>query len=200
MTRPSDPQGSPGSAGPEAETLPAGGFSEWLSGLRAALTQGGDVVVPCGDCRACCTSSYFVHVEPDESDTLAHVPAELLFAAPDAPQGHRVMGYDVRGHCPMFEDGECSIYAHRPRTCRTYDCRVFAATGIVPDRPAIAARARRWAFDYPSARDRDDAAAVRAAAALLAEQQERAAGGRAPVTPAQLAVAAVQSDAKVTQE
>ena len=27
-------------------------------------------------------------------------------------------------------DGRCSIYEHRPRTCRTYDCRIFPATGL----------------------------------------------------------------------
>ena len=35
--------------------------------------------VPCNGCTACCRSSQFVHVGPDEADTLAHIPAELLF-------------------------------------------------------------------------------------------------------------------------
>ena len=30
----------------------------------------------------------------------------------------------------MLVDGRCSIYEHRPRTCRTYDCRIFTATGL----------------------------------------------------------------------
>jgi Fe-S-cluster containining protein len=172
--------------------LAAGDFSEWLRGLRAALAQGGDAVVPCGDCRACCTSSYFIHVGPDERDTLEHLPAELLFEAPGAPTGHRVMGYDRRGHCPMFAEGECSVYAHRPRTCRTYDCRVFAATGIEPDRPAIAARARRWVFGYPSEQDRADRDAARDAAAFLGEHGECFSGGRVPDAPSVVAVAAVE--------
>ena len=33
-------------------------------------------------CTACCTSSQFVHIEPDETDTLAHIPAALRFPAP----------------------------------------------------------------------------------------------------------------------
>lgn len=173
--------------------LPAGDFSLWLRGLRAALAQGGDVAVPCGDCRACCTSSYFIHVGPDERDTLEHVPAELLFEAPGAPAGQRVMGYDRRGHCPMYADGECSVYAHRPRTCRTYDCRVFAATGLEPDRPAIAARARRWAFGYPFEQDRADRDAVRDAAAFLGEHGECFSGGRVPDAPSLVAVAAVEA-------
>jgi uncharacterized protein len=103
--------------------------------------------VPCGDCTACCTASQFIHVGPDELDTLAVIPADLLFPAPGFPAGHVLMGHDEQGRCPMFIAGACSIYEHRPRTCRSYDCRVFATTGVVPDEPAIAARASRWRFD-----------------------------------------------------
>jgi hypothetical protein len=88
-----------------------------------------------------------VHIEPDETDTLAHVPAELRFPAPGLPKGHFVLGYDQHGHCPMLIDGACSVYEHRPRTCRTYDCRIFAVTGVVPDQPGIADRVRDWEFD-----------------------------------------------------
>ena len=77
----------------------------------------------------------------------------MLFPAPGFPPGHVVMGYDDRGHCPMFKDNKCSIYEHRPRTCRTYDCRVFAATDVVPDAPEIAARVRRWRFDHQTPED-----------------------------------------------
>jgi Fe-S-cluster containining protein len=118
-------------------------FSEWLDEFDAAA----DADVPCGACTACCTSSQFVHIAPDETDALSHIPAELLFRAPGMPKGHKVMGYDERGHCPMLVDGDCSIYEHRPRTCRTYDCRVFAGTGVVPDQPAIAERVGDWEFD-----------------------------------------------------
>ena len=48
------------------------------------------------------------------------------------------MGFDERGRCPMLTDAGCSIYAHRPRTCRTFDCRVFTAAGLSPESPAIA--------------------------------------------------------------
>ncbi len=126
-------------------TRSAGRFSEWLEDLVA----GGEMAVPCDGCTACCTSSQFVHIEPDETDTLARVPAALRFPAPGLPRGHVVLGYDEQGRCPMLVDGACSIYEHRPRTCRTYDCRVFAATGVAPDstQPAIAARVREWRFE-----------------------------------------------------
>jgi hypothetical protein len=118
-------------------------FSEWLDNFDASS----DADVPCETCTACCTSAQFVHISPDEIETLAHVPAALRFPAPGLPKGHVVMGYDDDGHCPMLVDGACSIYEHRPRTCRTYDCRVFAATGVVPDQPAIAYRVEHWRFD-----------------------------------------------------
>jgi Fe-S-cluster containining protein len=125
--------------------LDAGRFSEWLD----ALQQRAEMAVPCGECTACCTSSQFVHIAPDETDALAHVPESLRFPAPGLPKGHVLLGYDEHGQCPMLVEGACTIYDHRPRTCRTYDCRVFAATGVSPDRsqPAIAARVLRWRFD-----------------------------------------------------
>ena len=119
-------------------------FSEWFDEFDAAS----EMQVPCGACTACCTSSQFVHIEPDETETLARMPAALRFPAPGLPKGHVVLGYDERGHCPMLVDGACSIYEHRPRTCRTYDCRVFAVTGVEPEgQPAIAARVREWRFE-----------------------------------------------------
>jgi hypothetical protein len=118
-------------------------FSEWLDGFDATA----EAQVPCGACTACCTSSQFVLIEPDERDAIAHVPAELRFRAPGLPKGHFVLGYDEHGHCPMLVDGDCSIYEHRPRACRTYDCRIFAVTDVVPDQPAIAERVHDWEFD-----------------------------------------------------
>jgi len=167
--------------------LAAGDAGSWLDGMRAALRGDRDADVPCGPCTACCTSSQFVHVAPDETDALAHIPHQLLFPAPLAPRGHVLLGYDERGHCPMLVDGACSIYEHRPRTCRTYDCRVFAAADVAPDddKPLIAAQAARWRFTG------DGAAldAVRAAAAFV---RDRLDGDDAPRTATPLAVVAVE--------
>jgi uncharacterized protein len=155
--------------------LPAGDFSSWLYEMRVAIRTGGVVDVACGGCTACCTSSQFVHVGPDETDALAHIPPELLFPAPGLPDGHVVLGYDERGHCPMLVDGRCSIYEHRPRTCRTYDCRVLPAAGFQDDEDVpveIGKRASRWRFEYPNALSRVEHAAVEAAATFLAEHPE----------------------------
>jgi Fe-S-cluster containining protein len=174
--------------------LAAGGFSTWLEGIEAALRGAATSDVPCGTCTACCTSSQFVHIGPDETDTLAHIPADLLFPAPRLPRGHVLLGYDERGHCPMLVDGRCSIYAHRPLTCRTYDCRVFPAAGIDADddKPQIARQVRRWRFDHPTEADRVEHAAVRAAAAHLAQRPGDLPQGSTPLTATRRAVLAIE--------
>jgi hypothetical protein len=169
----------------------AGDFSPWVRAMAAAIGGGLASDVPCDGCTACCTSSQFVHIAPDETDTLAHIPAELLFPAPRRPRGHVLLGYDERGHCPMLVEGRCSIYEHRPRTCRTYDCRVFAAAGVDPgDKPLVAARARRWRFSHPTGDDDDRHGAVRAAAAYLRAHPDLVPGAGA--NPTALAVRAVE--------
>ncbi len=94
----------------------------------------------------------------------------------------------------MLVDGACSIYADRPLTCRTYDCRVFPAAGVSvadEDKALIAERALRWKFDYASERDRGQHAAVRAAARFLREHADSF-GGAVPKNSTQLAVLAVK--------
>lgn len=147
--------------------LPAGDFSRWLARMAGSLGSEGASDVPCGDCTACCEGSYFVHVQPRDTGALRRIPPALLFAAPGAGPGHRVMGYDERGRCPMLISGRCSIYEDRPRTCRTYDCRIFAATGLAEpgrEKAAIMARAARWRFDYADGAERRRHEALRSAA------------------------------------
>ncbi len=136
----------------------------------AAIDGTVDADVPCGTCTGCCEASQFIHLTPDDTDALAHIPAALRFPAPGLPSGHQLMGYDEHGRCPMLVDGACSIYDHRPRTCRTYDCRIFAATGVQPDGDpsgAIAERVGRWRFRFESSADHDERAAVLAAAGVI---------------------------------
>ncbi len=182
---------------PHPDVLAAGDFSVWLADMRRALRGEADARVPCDGCTACCTSSQFVDIGPDEADTLAHIPSELLFPAPRRPAGHVLLGYDEQGHCPMLVDGSCSIYEHRPRTCRTYDCRVFAAADVELDDVAqrgIARRARRWRFDHPTDEDRIEHDAVRAAAAFVRQRE-----GTAPVNATELAVLAVELSAELLE-
>ncbi|MDP1876432.1 MAG: YkgJ family cysteine cluster protein, partial [Actinomycetota bacterium] len=136
-----------------------------------AVRDGDDSDVPCGGCTACCSAGMFIHVGPDEAAARAAIPVGLLVPAPGLPDGHSVMGHDSKGRCPMLVDGSCSIYEHRPRACRTYDCRVFTATGVVdvdPERAGVMERASRWRFDYA-----DEAASVRQGSLLAAAAMGR---------------------------
>jgi Fe-S-cluster containining protein len=173
----------------------AGPFSEWLRAMRDALAGNAGMDVACGDCRGCCTSSYFIKVRAHETQAIEHIGADNLRPVPGANNGNLLMGFDDQGHCFMFANGGCSIYAHRPETCRTYDCRVFAAAGMNagPDKSVINERIAGWQFDYPSPRDHDEHHAVTAAANFLRQHPVRFPGGRVPSRPSEIAVLAVKS-------
>ncbi|HEX6636997.1 MAG TPA: hypothetical protein VF033_05020, partial [Steroidobacteraceae bacterium] len=89
----------------------------------------------------------------------------------------------------------CSIYPARPETCRTYDCRVFAAAQMDagPGRPVINQRVARWRFDFPADRDRVEQRAVAAAAAYLRQHPVRFSGGHVPSRPSEVAVLAIKA-------
>jgi hypothetical protein len=93
----------------------------------------------------------------------------------------------------MLRDGACSIYEHRPRTCRAYDCRVLAVAGVDPgpSKPAIARRVARWEFTYDGAEDTLSADSVRAAAEFLASHAEELPDGVPP--PTQRAALAIEA-------
>jgi Fe-S-cluster containining protein len=180
----------------EQQDLPAGDFSSWLRQARNALRTDGGTDVECGECVGCCTSSYFIHVRPEEGDVLSRIAKDIPVAAPGLPQGHMLLGYDQKGICPMLVEEKCSIYEHRPLTCRQYDCRVFAAAGIVAgggDKARINERVRRWKFSYPTMSDRDEHLAVQAAARFIREHAESFPSGRTPSDPSQLAVLALKA-------
>lgn len=128
--------------------IEAGEIESLRDTLEAALRGEAESAVPCGSCTACCSASQFIHIGPDETATLAEIPRALRFSAPGLPRGHVVLPYDEDGRCPMLREGRCSIYDVRPRTCRVYDCRLYAASGLAArheDR-TIALRASRWTF------------------------------------------------------
>ncbi len=176
------------------QDLPAGGFSAWLRRTRSDLSEQKGADVPCGECNACCHSSYFIHIGPEETQTLELIPEELLFAAPGQSEGVVVLGYGEDGQCPMLVDEKCSIYEHRPQTCRNYDCRIFPAAGIAAaedDKALITQRTRRWKFDYPDSDDRTEHSAVQAAARFLRERAEYFAD-EIPTNAIQLAILAIK--------
>jgi hypothetical protein len=116
--------------------------------------------------------------------------------APGQPDGFFVVGFSNDGSCPMLNERRCSIYPQRPRTCRDYDCRIFAAAGIDaggPDKAVINERVRAWAFSYDNDADRVAHAAVRTAAAFIAEHAASFPDGRAPSAPSDIAVLALKA-------
>lgn len=178
-----------------AQELPAGRFSEWLATTQQALSEGDAVDVPCDTCTACCQSRYFVHIGPDETETLQAIPAELLVPAPRQREGHMMLGYDESGTCPMLENGRCTIYTQRPRTCRQYDCRVFAAAGLQAggdDKAAVNEQVHRWRFDEINSDDVEQRLAVASAARYLMENQQSLPGGSGLANPIQLALSAIK--------
>jgi Fe-S-cluster containining protein len=146
----------------------AGDFAEWLRGMRAVLRGERDADVPCGECVGCCVSSYPIPLRPTDSVALDRIPREHLHL-PVGPGSLAVMGFREDGTCPMLCASSCVIYADRPQTCRDYDCRIYAAAGLLPDgdRPVIRQRVLAWRFDLKSEEDRVAADAVKRAAQFI---------------------------------
>lgn len=177
------------------EALSAGDFSLWLYQARNALLEGSGADVACGECVGCCSSSYFIHLKPADAEALKRIPEFLLFPAPNKPNGNFVLGFDSEGGCPMLKNRQCTIYEHRSQTCRVYDCRVFAAAGILAGdegKATINQRIQRWQFSYPTQRDRDEHAAVQAAATFIRQHADAFPGGRVPTDASQLAILALK--------
>lgn len=167
--------------------LPAGRFAPWARSFR----PDGDADVPCDGCTACCEAAQFIHLVPEDTEALGAIPDDLLFPAPGLLDGHLVMGYDEDGRCPMLGDSGCTIYNARPATCRAFDCRVFTATGTVPDDAGIAERAARFEFELADAEDDVERGATRAAAAFLSQRAGEIGDDLVPSRPTQRAVLAV---------
>ena len=178
-----------------ADCLPAGDFSDWLQRMRHALASDGGMDVACGECRGCCVSSYYVKIRAHETVAMKRIGEGNLEACPPREPGSRLLGFREDGHCRMLVDGNCSIYEDRPETCRSYDCRVYAAAEMDagPDKPVINRRVARWRFAFPTDRDRSEQRAVAAAARYLRQHPVRFPGGHVPSRPSEIAVLAVKT-------
>jgi len=181
---------------PEMAEIPAGDFLDWLQHFRASLLGNEGSQVPCGDCRGCCISGYSVQIRPHDVEARALIPAALLVSARGFARDELTMAARSDGTCPMLRDNECSIYDARPQTCRDYDCRVFAASGLDaggPDKAVINRRVRQWRFSYPTELDRKAHAAVMAAADFIRTKRDSFPNQRAPMGPSGIAVLACES-------
>lgn len=179
----------------QSGALAAGAFSRWLRDYLLAQAQAqpaGDV--PCGDCNACCRASYFIPIDNDERETIALIPAARLTRSSRSSEPRSALDQSCGERCPMLVDGACSIYSQRPRACRRFDCRVFAAAAVSlgsGPRAAVNNRVWQWRFDYPSELDAACQSAVLAAAAFLQRRADLIHPEVAPSDAAELAKAAV---------
>lgn len=137
--------------------------------MRSVLKGRRNADVPCDGCVGCCVSSYAIALRPADKVALSAVPARHLRLP--VTGGLAMMGYREDGTCPMLETGRCTIYADRPQTCRDYDCRIYAATGLMPDgqRPVIQERVREWRFEYLREEEAEQREALVRAAAFIRE-------------------------------
>lgn len=173
----------------------AGDFADWLAQTLRGLHTGAPAPVPCGDCRGCCSSGYFIPLTPADTAAAMAIPAPLLSPAPGMPPGYQVLGRTAQGACPMLEHNNCGIYPARPQACRAYDCRVFAAAGMAAGTDSfsrINARVRAWRFSYGSHHAQATHQAVQAAALFMQEKASAFPGGRVPRRPDELALLALK--------
>lgn len=178
------------------DALPAVAFGAWLRATIATLDDDVPADVPCGTCNACCRTFHQIHLRPGENRARKRLPKEYLSPAPGLPPGYLLLGYTEHGACPVLVGGRCTVYEDRPLVCRTYDCRMYAATGVEPDRADIAAQVRRWRFSYPQPRDRELHDAVLAAVRFIREVRACLPSDAARAQPIRVATLAVHAHGK----
>jgi Fe-S-cluster containining protein len=178
---------------PDADLVaePATEFGAWLGTTLATLLDDTPADVPCGGCNACCRTFHQIHIRPGEKRARQRLPRRHLSAAPGLPPGYLVLGHTKSGACPVLVEGLCTIYEDRPLVCRTYDCRLYTATGVEPDRREIATQVRRWRFSYPGEGDRQLQEAVFAALRFIRQTPSCLPGEAARQQPIRLATLAV---------
>jgi Fe-S-cluster containining protein len=186
MTTPGQPAAATDAA--VADPVP---FGAWMQATLDTLLRDAPADVPCGSCNACCRTFHQLHVRPDEKRARRRLPKEYLSVARGLPPGYLLLGYTDEGACPVLIGGRCTIYEDRPLVCRTYDCRLYAATGVEPDRREIATQVRRWRFSYAGERDRELQKAVLAALSFIRQTPSCLPSGAARRQPIRLATLAV---------
>jgi Putative zinc- or iron-chelating domain len=91
----------------------------------AACWRGNAGPIPCGDCSACC---YYAGIPVDEKRDRKRLPHLLTERNSD---GELVPQRRADGGCIHLGERGCMVYQHRPAVCRSFDCRAFAAMGLV---------------------------------------------------------------------
>jgi len=74
--------------------------------------------VPCGNCRACCSSDRVMLGPSDD-------PRAYRWHVED---GYAVLDRQSNGDCVYLTDRGCSMHDRAPSICRRFDCRVLFLT------------------------------------------------------------------------
>jgi uncharacterized protein len=169
--------------------------------MRAVLRGQRDADVPCGDCVGCCVSSYPIPLREGDYVARSRLPAQFAIVSPELP-GRTFMGFRDDGSCPMYVDSKCSIYTDRPQTCRDYDCRIYAAAGLLPagERSIINQRVSAWKFNCDEERDRLASEAVFRAAQFIQAHSQKFPPAMRAASPTATAVLAVKTYGVFMQE
>jgi hypothetical protein len=112
----------------------------------AILERPGEV--PCRGCTACCYHPFVdVYPEKERPEDLAHLD---LVRRED---GAVALRKRADGACVHLGAAGCTVYRHRPRACRRYDCRSYAMVGVL-DRYDGDRTSPGWRFDNRTRRQR----------------------------------------------
>lgn len=100
------------------DTRDGGDFEAYLS----VAGNVGKRSVPCNGCVSCCYHP-IIGIDPSEENPehLAH-----LLTEPDVEDGKLRLLKRADGACIHLGDAGCTVYEHRPRVCRGYDCRPWS--------------------------------------------------------------------------
>lgn len=112
----------------------------------------------CTKCGLCCDGTLFADVElsgPAEATRLESMGLDILDEGDDGAQ--------MQLPCAALEGTRCSVYAHRPRCCRSFECQLL--TDVRSGRVPLAAA---------SIRIRETLAQVRRVRRLLGPPEPRA--------------------------
>jgi Fe-S-cluster containining protein len=129
----------------------AGRLRDYLETVRLLGEQPDQIDsshVPCNDCTACCYHAG-VDLEPsmERPADLAHLDLETH------ADGRTFLRKKADGACVHLGPNGCTVYAHRPRACRAYDCRYFSMIRML-DHFDGERFSPLWYFDLKTPRER----------------------------------------------
>lgn len=178
----------------DAQFRDAGDFETWLQNLVQSFTSGHGTHVPCGECRACCSSGYFIPIHAEETRTIAAIPDTALFHKPGLPDGDVLLiGLTKTGKCSMLKNKQCSIYTLRPQACRDYDCRLFAAANLNSGITEIDRAVKRWRFHYRNSSAKATHLAIKTAASFVITHSNDFPEGKFPTRPDEIAIISIKA-------